>query len=484
MLMRLARQTYIRQYDEFTYLFGRVTAFDQVFRSAGPFFSHITREPKERDVIIDEIVKDYADAPRDVIEKDFDEFFAPLIEQKVILAGNSAAELDAQEPFFTYDCDDPKTAKDERVLTKEEVDALPATLLENYFAEHPTLFEIQLDITQACTERCRHCYVPEYNPIFLSYDKICEVLDEFREMGGIHVSLSGGECMMHKDIIRIIKAIRERDCTVALLSNLTVCSDEIIEALVEADATVQVSLYSMSPAIHDEVTRRKGSWLETINAIMRLRAAQIPVKISCPCLRINYKDYPAVLKFADSLKMDAQTDFIIMGKQDCDTSNLCNRLTLDETRVLLEDVILKAIPMNSEYFSPGKKEHMLSPEEWRKRKVCGACVNSLCLSANGDYYPCPGFAGVVLGNCHADTLHEVWLNSAATKRIRSITGGDFKKCAECKDRDYCSVCMCRNYNETGDMFKPAEHFCKVAAINHEVVDEKQRQMLEASLNRR
>lgn len=483
MLMRLARQTYVRQYAEFTYLFGKVTAFDQVFRSAGPFFSHITREPKKRDVIIDEIVKDYADAPRDVIEKDFDEFFAPLIEQKVILAGNSAAELDAQEPFFTYDCDDPKTAKDKRVLTKEEVDALPATLLENYFAEHPTLFEIQLDITQACTERCRHCYVPEYNPIFLSYDKICEVLDEFRKMGGIHVSLSGGECMMHKDIVKIIRAIRERDCTVACLSNLTVCTDEIIDALVEADGTVQVSLYSMSPAIHDEVTRRKGSWLETINAIMRLRAAQIPVKISCPCLRINYKDYPAVLKFADSLKMDAQTDFIIMGKQDCDTSNLCNRLTLDETRVLLEDVILKAIPMNSEYFSPGKKEHMLSPEEWRKRKVCGACVNSLCLSANGDYYPCPGFAGVVLGNCHADTVHDVWLNSKETKRIRSVTGRDFAECSECKDRDYCSVCMCRNFNETGDMFKPAEHFCKVAAINHEVVDEKQRQMLEASLNR-
>ena len=60
------------------------------------------------------------------------------------------------------------------------------------------------------------------------------------------------------------------------------------------------------------------------------------------------------------------------------------------------------------------------------------------------------------------------------------TGASFSKCAECKDRDYCSVCMCRNFNETGDMFKPAEHFCKVAAINHEIVDEKQRQMLAAA----
>ncbi len=115
MLMRLARQTYVRQYDDFTYLFGKVTAFDQVFRSAGPFFAHITREPKERDAIIDEIVHDYADAPREMVAKDFDEFFAPLVAQKVILLGDNPAELDAQEPFFTYDCDDPKTKKNERI---------------------------------------------------------------------------------------------------------------------------------------------------------------------------------------------------------------------------------------------------------------------------------------------------------------------------------------------------------------------------------
>ncbi|MBQ3288947.1 MAG: radical SAM protein [Kiritimatiellae bacterium] len=478
MLMRLARQTYVRQYGEFTYLFGKVSSFDQVFRSAGPFFAHITRQPKKRDAIIDEIMHDYADVSREIVEKDFDELFSPLIAQKVILIGKNAKELDSQEQFFTYDCDNPKTKKDTHVYTRDEIAALPATLMERYFAEHPTLFSLHVDVTQACTERCRHCYVPEYNPIFLPYDKICQVLDDFREMGGIHVSLSGGECMMHKDIIKIIKAIRERDCTVGCLSNLTVCTDEIINALVEADGTVQASLYSMSPAIHDEVTRRKGSWIETVGAIMRLRAAQIPVLISCPCLRINYKGYTEVMKFADSLKMDAQTDFIIMGKQDCDTSNLCNRLHLDETRELLQDVILKAVPMNSEYFSPGKKEQMLSAAEWRKQKVCGACVNSMCLNATGDYYPCPGFAGVVLGNCYKDSLHDVWINSEETKRIRAVTGADFGKCAECKDRDYCSVCMCRNFNETGDMLKPAEHFCKVAAINHEVVDEKQRQMIE------
>lgn len=480
MLMRLARQTYVRQYGEYTYLFGKVTAFDEMFRDAEPFMRFLTREPQERDAIIDKIFALFTDVDRATVAADFDAFMAPLIEQKVVLVGESSEALIVQEPIFTYDCDDPKTLEDKKNLTPEEDAVLPARLIERHFAEHPTLFELQMDITQACTERCRHCYIPEYNPLVLPYEKICEILDEFRVMGGLHISLSGGECMMHKDIIRIIKAIRERDCTVACLSNLTVCTDEIIHALVESDGTVQVSLYSMSPAIHDEVTRRKGSWIETMGAITRLRAANIPVRISCPCLRINYKGYPDVMKFAASLKMSAQTDFIIMGKQDCSTENLCNRLNLDETRELLEDVIIKSVPMNSEYFSPGKKAQLDSPEIWKKRKACGACVNSMCLSPTGDYYPCPGFAGVPLGNCYKQSLREVWEDSEATKRIRSVTNACFVGCAECKDRDYCSTCMCRNFNEMGDMFTPAEHFCKVAAINHEVVDKKQRQMLAAS----
>lgn len=477
MLMSLARQTHVRQYGEYSYLFGRVTAFDEMFRDAEPFLRFLTHEPQAKEGIIDRIFASFSGVDRETVKRDFEEFIAPLVEQKVVLEGETVEELVAQEPMFTYDCADPKTMEDKNALRNSDGTVLPARLIERYFAEHPTLFELQMDITQACTERCRHCYIPEYNPTFLPYSKICQILDEFRAMEGLHISLSGGECMMHKDIVKIIHAIRERDCTVACLSNLTVCTDEIIQALVETEGTVQVSLYSMSPAIHDEVTRRKGSWIETMSAITRLRAANVPVRISCPCLRINYKGYPDVMKFAESLKMCSQMDFIIMGKQDCDTSNLCNRTSLSETRELLEDVILHAVPMDCEYFSPGKKASMLTAEDWKRQKACGACVNSMCLSPTGDYYPCPGFAGVPLGNCYKQSLREVWEMSEATKRIRSVTNSRFEGCAECKDRDYCSICMCRNYNETGDMFKPAQHFCDVARINHEVVDEVQRRRM-------
>ena len=106
MLMRLARQTYVRQYGEFTYLFGKVTAFDEMFRDAEPFMRFLTREPQERDTIIDRIAALFADVDRATVAADFDAFIAPLVEQKVVLVGETPEELLAQEPAFTYDCDD------------------------------------------------------------------------------------------------------------------------------------------------------------------------------------------------------------------------------------------------------------------------------------------------------------------------------------------------------------------------------------------
>ena len=481
MMLKLSKNTFVRQYGPFTYVLGRIRSYDQMFTDAEVFFRWITREPKEKSWILANICGVYKDANPAEIARDFEEFFAPLIAEKIVLEGETPGALAAQEESFSYDDGNPKTVDTHRIDPKEVTEGpVPQEVLAEWFAEHPTIFDLQIDLTQACTERCVHCYIPEYHPVFLPLADAKKAIDEFRAQGGVGLTLSGGECMLHPDFDEIVRYARKRDLIVGILSNLTLCDDAKVALLRETEATVQVSLYSMDPATHDGITRRPGSWLATKTAIEKLREAHIPCRISCPTMKTNYKDYLTVLDYARSLRMDAQTDFIIMGKQNCDTSNLAYRLDLRETRCILEDVVFRSVPMNSEYYNPAKKQELLSLEEWKKRKVCGACVSSVCLEANGDYYPCPGFGGVVLGNCREHDLKWIWNESPETLRIRAVTGASFPKCAACKDRDYCSTCMCRNFNETGDMFEPAEHFCKVAALNHEIVDEKQRQMLEAA----
>ena len=478
MLLKLSKNAFVRQYGEFTYVLERIKCYDQMFKDAEVFMRWITRAPMEKAEILKNICGVYVGADTDEIVRDFDEFVAPLIAEKVILAGETAEGLEAQEVSFSYDVENPKTMDTHYIKPEDWPEGpIPQDVLEAYFAEHPVVFDLQMDITQACTERCIHCYIPEYNPVFLPLEEIKKVIDEFAAQGGIGLSLSGGECMLHPDFDEIVRYARTKDLIVSALSNLTLCTDEKIKVLQEAEATVQVSLYSMNPETHDAITKRPGSFAATKAAIEKLRAAQIPCRISCPTMKPNYNDYLDVLAYARSLKMDAQTDFIIMGKMDCDTSNLSCRLDLAETRSILEDIIYKSLPVNNEYFDPAKNEQMQTDEEWGAKKVCGACVSSVCLDATGYYYPCPAFAGVNLGSCYEHDLKWIWNESPETKRIRAVCGKDFPKCLHCPDRDYCSVCMCRNFNETGDMFKPAQHFCNVAKLNHEVVDEAQAKRL-------
>ena len=97
-------------------------------------------------------------------------------------------------------------------------------------------------------------------------------------MGGIHVTLSGGEAFMHKDLIEIARYCREKDLKISILSNLIALKDEQVATLKELNISlIQVSLYSMNPEIHDFITTVKGSFEKTKASVEKLVAADIPV---------------------------------------------------------------------------------------------------------------------------------------------------------------------------------------------------------------
>lgn len=79
---------------------------------------------------------------------------------------------------------------------------------------------------------------------------------------------------------------------------------------------------------------------------------------------------------------------------------------------------------------------------------------------------------MVCGNVYKQSLKEIWDNSPQFKHVRAVTRGEFPECMQCDARNYCAMCLVRNYNESGgDMFKINKHFCEVAFLNKKVVDE-------------
>ena len=171
-------------------------------------------------------------------------------------------------------------------------------------------------------------------------DKVRSLIDEYCEMGGIHVTFSGGEAFLHRELLELVRYCREKDLKVSILSNLIAVTDAQIEELKKLNISlVQVSLYSMDPEKHDAITTVKGSLERTKRVIEKLVAADIPVQISCPIMKANKEGYEEVIKYAASLKIKAECDYIMMAQSDLNTQNLSNRLSLDETEKVIRTII-------------------------------------------------------------------------------------------------------------------------------------------------
>jgi MoaA/NifB/PqqE/SkfB family radical SAM enzyme len=227
----------------------------------------------------------------------------------------------------------------------------------------------------------------------------------------------------------------------------------------------------MNPDIHDSITKTPGSFHKTYNAILKLIENDIPLQISCPAMKQNKNCYVDVLNWAYKHKVRAITDYILMARYDHTTDNLNNRLTLDEVSKIINNIISNDIEyqyeINKADFSKIEKQYMGDDI------VCGVCISSMCMVSNGNMYPCAGWQEFIVGNVKEQTLKEIWDKSPMVLYLRSLRKKNFRKCISCHDKVFCAMCMARNANENkeGNPLIINEHFCKVAAINRNIVME-------------
>lgn len=479
LLIKQSKNSFIRTTDKYGYITNQLTRHDRVYNADGAVcLRQIKRNIQSLDDIISHAMVSYDDADRIDLASDYIEIINDLAKDGFILLGDSPEELESHEQTFTYAIDNPKTvATDFIQITDQDINETTQDFFLEEVQGRPLISNIQFEVSSRCNERCIHCYIPnaKKNKGFdMPTEKVKNIIDQLAEMGGLRVTLSGGEAFMHKDLIEIIKYARKKDMMVTILSNLIALKDEQIQQLRDLNISlIQVSLYSMDSEVHDMITTVKGSFSKSKEAIEKLVAADIPVQISCPIMKANKNGYGQVLDYAASLKIKAQTDYIMMAQADLNTSNLANRLSLEETEVLLRDIIEHDIQYREKTLNQSPiSTKMIDMDRYLKQPVCGVGYDNCCITANGDVYPCAGWQDYVLGNIYKQSLKEIWENSERIKELRKITQASFPQCIECEAKDYCSRCLVRNYNESGgDMFAVNHHFCDVAFLNKRLVEE-------------
>jgi len=474
MLYKQKFDTFIRRYGDIGYIINKSNFNDRVFDATGAVFIDVlSRTGKSLDELINEIAIAFINVDIKTLKNDVVDFYSMLEEDGFVVSGETDAELIAKDKRFSYSSINPKTIKKDFSPIMKRADTDTQDFLVSYFKKNPYLYSFQIELTSRCNERCVHCYIPHENKIG-DIDPVLfySVLDQCRDMGLLNITLSGGEPMLHKNFAEFLRKAKDYDFSIHILSNLTVLNDEIIsEMKANRLSSVQVSLYSMTPEIHDSITKYEGSFYKTRDNILRLIENDIPLQISCPTMKQNKNCFADVLKWAHEHKVSAETDFIMMACYNNDKSNLVNRLDLNEVEEIIKNVV---------EFNPVYQQEILKAnfdkedaQDISNDIVCGVCIGSICMVANGNVYPCAGWQNYICGNILETPLKEIWDNSPKVQYLRGLRKKDFPECLTCSEKSFCAMCMVRNGNEdiNGDFLKINEHFCKVAKLNRRIVME-------------
>jgi AdoMet-dependent heme synthase len=312
---------------------------------------------------------------------------------------------------------------------------------------------VQVDLTYRCNERCVHCYLDHHDHGEMKTGEILELLDQMADAGVFYLTISGGEIMMRRDFFEILEHARKKTFCIKLKTNGILIREKEAERIKALGVqSVQVSIYSHRPEVHDAITKLPGSLSDSIEAIRRLRAQGIHVIMANVLMVKNAEDYTAVRALAAELGAQFIMDPTVTPMMDGDRGILSLNVDEGALREVFRD---EAIVGNVEEFCAPPRG---VDDEALDMLPCSAGHTACYVSPYGDVYPCVQFP-LPTGNVRQTKFLDIWRDSPQFQEVRSITVRDLPSCSVCTHGATCSRCPGLAYME-GNMRGPSSQDCE------------------------
>ena len=316
---------------------------------------------------------------------------------------------------------------------------------------------VQLDLTYRCNERCVHCYLDHDDHGEMTTAEIKKLLDELAAAGVFFLTMSGGEILLRKDFFEILEYARALLFSVKLKTNAVMIRERQAERIRSLGVqSVQISIYSHRPEVHDAITKVPGSLKRSLRAIRLLKAHGLNVTIADVLMLQNIQDYPGVRALAAELGVLFTIDPTITPKMDGDRSIL--DLNVDRTalgRVFRDEALVGSV---EEFCRPPKE----ADDDDLDGQPCSAGHTACYVSPYGDVYPCVQFP-LPSGNVRRTPFLEIWRRSEQLNEVRSITLRDLPSCSKCVHGATCTRCPGLAYME-GNMRGPSSQDCEKSFV--------------------
>ena len=325
---------------------------------------------------------------------------------------------------------------------------------------------MNLMITGKCNLNCLHCFNAKDNAPLnteLSYEDITNILDQAEGIGVHAFTLTGGEPLVHRRFLDIVKAIYQRNMIVfELNTNGLLITQEMLDAFKEIGCFPLIKISFDGIGYHNWIRQHPKAEELTINAIKLCIQNGFRVKAQ---VQVNRKNVHVMM----------------------DTAKLLNALGVDEMRIIrtteaprweknspqssltIEEYYQSMIEFAHEYthsgmhmivdiwqlvrLYPHSKAYELVPIACNKREfniripMCKGNRGMIAVSSSGEVVPCLQMSGyfmekgISLGNLFKTPLKELvkdspYLNLAMAPLFKQIIEND--KCADCKYYKACT----------------------------------------------
>jgi radical SAM protein with 4Fe4S-binding SPASM domain len=328
---------------------------------------------------------------------------------------------------------------EERAASVTEQPHNKGSLMHETAIEAEVLAKCIFDLLVPCNLRCRHCYLDFSVTDIMPFNEVCDYLDQLADHGCPEIVFTGGEIFLRRDLIDIVAYAEQKGFSIILLTNGNFITEEKADQLSKyyMDA-VQISIYGTTAELHEEVTRKEGTFEKSIAGARFLRERGVPVHFLYFIQQHNFEDSFRLPEFA--AKIGATYAF--------ETKLVPNR---NGSMELLRHGV--SLQQQAELYRAGLVSH-------ESNFICTAAVSKARITANAEVFPCELINTVSLGNLKRQTLAEIWNSQRRTKMRHDILNYKPNRCGSCTHTQECEPCAAmRGFNQDGHMEAPVSEAC-------------------------
>jgi radical SAM protein with 4Fe4S-binding SPASM domain len=336
-------------------------------------------------------------------------------------------------------------------------------------------YVVSWNLTYRCNLACEHCYLDAggtprvgtenfADRSELGTEECFRVIDEIAAFAPECVTiLTGGEPLLRRDILEIVKRAAERGLWVVVGTNGVRITENVARRLAEAGARgLSLSLDALDPDRHDRFRKVRGAWQNTVEGAEILARTGLPFIVQTTAGSHNVGELDAIADFAhDRLAAKVWNLYFLVptGR---------GQFVSDMTPAQYDDVLASLYRIQRKYdrrmlvnakCAPHYIKTVLENAGAETDPVfrtysggaggCPAGTHYMGIRPNGDVTPCP-YLPVFAGTLRNASLADLWTSSELFTDIRRRTalGG---RCGECEMNAQCGGCRARAYGMTGDL---------------------------------